>query len=148
MKANQKSLCLVILLSTFFMQGQSCLSKPPNSDVDYSKSSNRIAVAAVGDSVSSEVSIRAGRAPYYLIFDKKGVFIKSLKNPSRMLGSGASSGVVELLRKESVQTVIAGQFGDKMKKLLETNKIKYYDHTGIANEIVEKITGKKQSKDE
>ena len=148
MKNNLKNFYLVLLLSTFFMQAQPCLSNPHNSDVDYSKSSNRIAVAAVGDSVTSEISMRAGRAPYYLVFDKNGVFLKSLENPSQMQGGGASTGVVYLLMNESVQTVIAGQFGDKMKRLLEANKIKYHEHTGVAKEVVEKITNDKRSKDE
>ena len=130
------------------MQVQQCLSITRNSDVDNSKSSNRIAIAAVGDSVTSEISNRAGRAPYFLVFDDNGVFLKPLKNPSQNQRRGASSGVVYLLIKESVKTVIAGKFGDKMKKLLETNKIKYHEHTGIAKEIVEKIIKNKRSKNE
>jgi len=124
------------------------LSITPNSDVDNLKSSNRIAIAADGDSVTSEISMRAGRAPYYLLFDKKGVFIKAIKNPSLMQGGGASSVVVNLLVKESVKTVIAGKFGDKMKKQLETNKIKYHERTGIIKEIVKTIVKNKRSKDE
>jgi len=116
--------------------------------VDNSQSSNRIAIAAVGDSVTSEISKRAGRAQYYLVFDGNGVFLKSLKNPSRSQGRGASSGVVNLLIKESVKTVIAGKFGDKMKKLLKMNKIEYHEHAGIAKEIVESIIKNKRSKNE
>ena len=116
--------------------------------MDKSKSLNRIAIAADGDSVTSEISMRAGRAPYYLFFDKKGVFIKAIKNPSLMQGGGASSVVVDLLIKESVKTVIAGKFGDKMKKQLKANKIKYHERTGIINEIVETIVKNKRSKDE
>ena len=130
------------------MQVQQCLSITRNSDVDNLKSSNRIAIAAVGDSVTSEISKRAGRAPYYLVFDGNGVFLKSLKNPFQNRGHGASSGVVNLLIKESVKTVIAGKFGDKMKKLLETNKIEYHEHAGIAKEIVETIIKNKRSKNE
>jgi predicted Fe-Mo cluster-binding NifX family protein len=146
MKDNLKNFYLVFFLSAFFMQAQQCMSVKHNLDVDYSKSLKRIAIAAVGDSVTSEISMRAGRAPYYLFFSNDGVFIKSIENPVRMQGSGASSGVVELLKKESVETVIAGNFGDKMKKLLKTNKINYHEHTGIAKEIAKKITNNKRSK--
>ena len=128
------------------MQARQGLSIARNSDVDNSKSSNRIAIAAVGDSLTSEISMRAGRAPYYLIFDENGIFIKSIKNPFWMQGGGASSGVVDLLIKESVKTVIAGKFGDKMKKQLEANGIKYHERTGITKEIVETIIKNKQKK--
>ena len=148
MKENLRTFYLVFFLSTFFMQVQQCLSITRNSDVVNSKFSNRIAIAAVGDSVTSEISKRAGRAQYYLVFDGNGVFLKSLKNPSRNRGRGASSGVVNLLIKESVKTVIAGKFGDKMKKLLKMNKIEYHEHAGIAKEIVETIIKNKRSKNE
>jgi len=148
MKENLKTLFLVLFFSAFFLQGKQCLSITLNSDVDNSKSSNRIAIAADGDSVTSKISIRAGRAPYYLIFDKKGVFLKAIKNPSLMQGGGAGSVVVDLLVKESVKTVIAGKFGDKMKKQLKANKIKYHERTGIIKEIVETIVKNKRSKDE
>jgi len=146
MKKKSATFFLVLFFIAFFLQGQKCLSITRNSDVDNSKSSNRIAIAAVGDSITSEISMRAGRAPYYLVFDKKGVFLKSIKNPSQMQGGGDSSGVVDLLIKESVKTVIAGKFGDKMKKQLEANGIKYHERTGITKEIVETIIKNKRSK--
>lgn len=146
MKKNLRTFFLVLFFSAFFLQGQQCRSVIRNSGVNNSKSLNRIAIAAVGDRITSEISMRAGRAPYYLVFDKKGVFLKSIKNPSQMQGGGASSVVVDLLIKESVKTVIAGRFGDKMKKQLEANGIKYHERTGITKEIVETIIKNKRSK--
>ena len=148
MNKNLKAFFLVLFFSAFFLQGKQCLSITPNSDMDKSKSLNRIAIAADGDSVSSEISMRAGRASYYLIFNKKGVFLKAIKNPSLMQGGGASSVVVNILIKESVKTVIAGKFGDKMKKQLEANKIEYLEYTGISKEIVETIIKTKRNQDE
>ena len=133
---------LTLFLSTFFMQVPQCLSFSHNSDEDDSQSSNIIAIAALGDSATSEISEKAGKAPYYLFFDGNGEFIKSIKNPSRMQRRGASSGVVDLLIKESVKTVIAGKFGNKMKNLLKTNKIEFHLHTGIAKEVVDEMIKK------
>ena len=148
MRKILRTFCLVLFVSAFFMQAQQSLSITPNSDVDNSKSSNRIAIAAVGDSVTSEISKVAGRAPYYLVFNGNGVFLKSKKNPYQSRGRGASSGVVSLLKKESVKTVIAGKFGYKMKRQLETNKIEYHEHAGIAKDILETIIKNKRSKNE
>ena len=148
MKEKLRTFYLVLFFCAFFLQVQQCTSIKRNSEVDSLKTSSRIAIAAAGDSVTSEISKRAGRAPYYLVFDGKGVFLKSLINPSRMRERGASSGVVNLLKKESVKTVIAGKFGDKMKKLLKMNKIEYHEHAGIAKEIVETIIKNKRSKNE
>ena len=119
------------------MKTQQGLSITRNSDTDSLKKSGRIAIAAIGDSVTSEISKVAGRAPFFLLFDGDGVFLKSIKNPSMNRRGGASSRVVDLLIKESVKTVIAGKFGDKMKNSLETNKIEYHEHAGIAKKTVE-----------
>jgi len=146
MRENLKTFYLVLFLSTFFMQVQQGLSFTCNADVDNSKSSNKIEIASAGDSVTSEISKKAGRAPYYLIFDVNGVFLKSLTNPSLMRGHGASSGVVNLLLKESVKTVIAGKFGAKMKNLLHTNKVEYHVRAGIVKEIVETFTKNETNK--
>jgi len=146
MKKNLKIYVLVLLLSVFFFQVQQSLSITRNSDVDSLKSSNRIAIAAVGDSVNSEVSKVAGRAPYYLIFDGNGVFLKSIKNSSQNRRGGASSVVVYLLIKESVKTVIASKFGDKMKNHLKANKIEYHEHAGMAKKTVETFIKNKRSK--
>jgi predicted Fe-Mo cluster-binding NifX family protein len=146
MRKNLTILYLVLFLSTYFMQVQQCLSLTRNSDVDSSKSSNRIAIAAVGDSVTSEISKMAGRAPYYLVFDGNGVFLKSIKNPAQNRGRGASSVVVNLLLKESVKTVIAGRFGDKMIRQLEANKIEYHERAGIVKKTVKTFIKDKRSK--
>ena len=137
-----KIIYLVLCVSTFFMQVPHCLSFSPNSDEGNFQSSNIIAIAAVGDSVTSEISEKAGKAPYYLFFDGNGEFIKSIKNPGRTQRRGASSGVVDLLIKESVKTVISGKFGDKMKKSLKTNKIEFHLHTGIAKNVVDEMIKK------
>lgn len=139
---------LVLFLTTFFIQVQQSLATKIFSDADTSKSSNRIAVASVGDSATSEISQRAGRAPYYLIFDGNGVFLKSIKNPAQNQRGGASSVVVEFLLKESVKTIIAGRFGDKMIRQLKANKIKYHEQAGVAKKIVKTFLKNKRSKDE
>lgn len=137
---------LVLFFSIVFVQAQSGQAVTNKSDADKSKSSAKIAVAAVGNSETSKISDKAGRAPYYLIFDCNGVFIKAIKNPAQGQRGGASSAVANLLVKESVKTVIAGRFGDKMKNILKTYKIEYHEQTGIAKKIVEAMIKNKRSK--
>jgi len=146
MRENLRIFYLILIWGAFLMPFQQCHSVKGNSFIGDLRSSSRIAIAAVGDNVTSEISEVAGRAPYYLIFDRNGVFLKSLKNPSQNQRGGASSEVVAILIKESVKTVIAGKFGDKMTKQLEVNKIEYHEHAGIAKDILEIITQNKRSK--
>ena len=147
MKKQVKTFSLLLFFSAFFMQIRPCLSKTPHANVDSLETLNKIAIAAVGDSVTSEISTMAGRAPYYLFFDMNGCFLKSLENPSLNLRGGARFGVIDLLEKESVKTVIAGNFGDKMKNLLMTHKIECYEYTGAAQVIVKKFIEEKRGND-
>ena len=137
-----KIIYLVLCVSTIVMSVPQCLAFTNSLGMHNQKSSDRIAIAAVGDSITSEISERAGRAPYYLVFDGNGKFIKSIKNPFQTQGRRAGSAVVDLLVKESVKTVIAGKFGNKMKKSLKTNKIEFHQETGIAIEAVDELIKK------
>lgn len=56
-----------------------------------------IAVAVVGDSVNSEISATSGRAPYFLVFNENGDFLKVLKNPALSLEHRASTVIINLL---------------------------------------------------
>ena len=102
----------------------------------------KIAVAAESNTESSRISDKAGRAPYYLIFDGTGTFIKAIKNPAQYKQGGASSSVTALLKKESVKIFIAENFGAKMENNLKAAGIEYRELTGIAEEVVETIIKK------
>ena len=144
MREKIRIFCLLFFFSALFFQVQQSLSNTLNSDAESTKSLNKIAVAAVGDNENSVISMIAGRAPYYLIFEANGVFLKSIKNTGQSTERSSSSEVVSLLLKESCNTVIAGKFGDKMRNQLKTNKIEYYEGEGIAKNVVQTFIKKQE----
>jgi predicted Fe-Mo cluster-binding NifX family protein len=111
-------------------------------DVNLTKSSCTIAVAAVEETANSQISEIAGKAPYYLIFDEKGILLQSIKNPAQNSRRNSSSLVVDFLVQKSCKTVIAGKFGTKMQKQLKANNIQFYEHEGIAKEVLQSFTKK------
>jgi predicted Fe-Mo cluster-binding NifX family protein len=147
MKKNLRIVYLLLFLSAFFMHTLQGLAVDDNSDKDDAKSSAKIAVAVVGDSDTSKISDKTGRAPYFLIFDCSGSFIKAIKNPAQDQRGGVSSSVIALLKKESVKTLIAVKFGAKMENNLKAAGIEYRQHSGIAKEVVETVIKSKRSKD-
>ena len=135
MKNKIKTFFVLLFFSTMLFQVQPSLSV----------TSNRIAIAAVGDNVNSEISMIAGKAPYYLIFDEDGVLLKSIKNPGQSSSRKSSSVVINLLLNESCKTVIAGKFGEKMKNQLKTNNIEYYERYGIVKAVIQTLGSANES---
>ena len=79
----------------------------------------KIAVASLGKEISSEISDRAGRAPYYLIFDKPEKILEVIDNPFNVGGGGAGFAGAKMLADKKVNVVIAGQFGPNMILAME-----------------------------
>ena len=138
MKKNLRIVYLVLFLSMIFMQQKGFAG----TNKDDAKSPDKIAVAAETGTEFSKISDKTGKAPFFLIFDRSGVFIKAIKNPAQYQQGGASSRVTSLLKKESVKTLIAVKFGAKMEKNLKAAGIEYLEHSGKAKEVVESVVKK------
>lgn len=90
----------------------------------------KIAIASTEKNKNADVSDRAGRAPYYLIFDKSEDLIEEIDNPFSFGGGGAGLSVAKMLADKEVNIVIAGKFGPKMTGALEERGLKYYEFNG------------------
>jgi len=144
MKVNLRIVCRILFFSVIFMQAQHGLA---GTDKDDAKFQANIAVAAESGTELSKISDKASRAPYYLIFNCSGTFIKAIKNPAQGQRAGASTSVTALLKKESVKILIAVKFGAKMETNLKAAGIEYREHSGTAKEVVDTIMKNKGSKD-
>jgi len=98
----------------------------------------RIAIASEGKDKDSEISLRGGRAPYYLIFEDKK-FIEAIKNPFAVGGGGAGWSVAYMLANKKVNLVIAGRAGPNMEFALKQKKIKFKKASGKISDAIKKI---------
>lgn len=142
MTGTLRAVCLLVVLGALFLHLQQHPSIASGPNADGGASTGRIAVAALADDVNSDISPVAARAPYYLIFDKDGTFLKAVKNPFSGSARDSSSGVVNLVAKESCKTMIAGEFGYKMQSRLKVNGIAYYERKGSVKEVLRTFTAK------
>ncbi len=99
----------------------------------------KIAVATIEKNVDSEVSQRAGRAPYFLVFNEKGELLEEIKNPFTVGGGGAGIAVAKMLADKGVEAVIAGSIGGNMMTALEERGLKAYQREGKAKEVLKEV---------
>ena len=98
-----------------------------------------IAVAANGPERNAMVSEKAGRAPYSLFFNGEGVFLAAERNPFANAPGGAGPQAAAFLAGEGVTLVVAGEFGAKMERALNSFNIKYVINTGVSHEVVQAV---------
>jgi predicted Fe-Mo cluster-binding NifX family protein len=101
-----------------------------------------VAVASDGDTLKAAVSETAGRCPYFLIFDSKGILLESVENPYKDAKGSAGVSAANILAEKNVTIVVAGKCGSKMKDALEAHEIAYFKFEGMAEDAVKKILEK------
>jgi len=98
----------------------------------------KIAVASEGKEISSRVSERGGRAPYYLIFEGCD-FVEAVKNPFATGSGGAGWSIAHFLADKNVKIIIAGKTGPNMQMALEEKGLKFKEAEGIVEDVVKKV---------
>ncbi len=91
-----------------------------------------IAVATDGKNPTASVSRLAGRCPYYLLFDGRGVFLQAVENPFKSSRGGAGISAVDFLAQKGVKMIVAEKFGDRMISAMERRGIRHFEFQGKA----------------
>jgi len=99
----------------------------------------KFAVASNGEDAMSSISAKAGRYPYYLIFNGTGELIEVVANPYKDAQSGAGQQTADFLAKKGVTVVIAETFGDKMIGAMRSNGTDYFQLHGIVHDAVKTV---------
>ena len=100
-----------------------------------------IAIAATGETIDSRISDHAGRCPCYLLFDRTGVFIEAITNPSEESTGHAAPIAANFLARKGVTTLIAANFGQKMISELESLDIKHIIMDGKVRQALANLMG-------
>ena len=103
------------------------------------KNAAKIAVASNSKDPMSSISSKAGRCPYYLLFDSKGELIETVGNPYKDTQRGAGSQTADFLTGKGITTVIAGSFGDKMIGAMKSNGMEFFQLEGVIKDAVGKV---------
>ncbi len=102
----------------------------------------KIAVSATGKGLDSQVDMRFGRCPNFVIVELDGKEIKSTQDveniaAGQMGGAGITSS--QLVADRGVKAVITGNVGPRAFSVFEQLGIKIYQGSGTVKEVVEKF---------
>jgi len=83
----------------------------------------KVAITSNGNTLESKLDQRFGRCQYFTVYDTDTKGIEFIPNPNKDAEEGAGPASVQLVASRGVQKVISGEFGIKIKSLLDSLKI-------------------------
>jgi predicted Fe-Mo cluster-binding NifX family protein len=83
----------------------------------------KVAITSQGNTLDSNIDERFGRCAYFVIYDIESKSIEFLPNSNKDAEDGAGPASVQLVASKGVQKIISGEFGMKIKPLLDSLKI-------------------------
>jgi predicted Fe-Mo cluster-binding NifX family protein len=83
----------------------------------------KIAITSTGNNLESKMDQRFGRCGFFIIYDTETHGIEFLPNPNKDAQEGAGPASVQLVASRNVKKLISGEFGIKIKSLLDSLKI-------------------------
>lgn len=83
----------------------------------------KIAITSTGNTLESRIDERFGRCAFFVIYDTETKATEFIPNPHKDAESGAGPAAVQLVASREVSKIVAGEFGMKIKSLLDSLKI-------------------------
>ncbi len=102
----------------------------------------KIAVSAAGKGLDSQVDIRFGRCPNFVIAEMEDHEIKNasdLENTAVAQMGGAGITAAQLVADQGVQAVITGNMGPRAFAVFQQLGIKIYQGSGTVREVLQKF---------
>ncbi|HOZ30516.1 MAG: NifB/NifX family molybdenum-iron cluster-binding protein [Bacteroidales bacterium] len=83
----------------------------------------KIAITSTGKDLNSNVDPRFGRCSYFVIYETESKTYEFIENPNKNADNGAGPASVQVVADKGVSKIVSGEFGMKIKSLLESLKI-------------------------
>lgn len=79
----------------------------------------KVAITSKGNNLDSKLDERFGRCSYFVIYDTETKGMEFLPNPNKDAQEGAGPASVQIVASKDVRKIISGEFGIKIKSLLD-----------------------------
>ena len=95
----------------------------------------KVAITSTGNSLDSTIGQRFGRCAYFVVYDTVSQGIEYIPNPNNEAEEGAGPASVRLVASRYINKIVSGEFGMKIKSLIDSLKIQII----VLNEPEKKI---------
>ena len=102
----------------------------------------KIAISSTGKGLESQVDVRFGRCPYFVIVeieDKKIKNEKTINNTAVAQFGGAGITAAQIIANEKVDAIITQNLGPKALGVLQQLEIKIYQGSGKIKEVIQQL---------
>ena len=89
----------------------------------FKKYNMKVAITSTGNNLESKLDQRFGRCGFFTIYDTETKGMEFIPNPNKDAQEGAGPASVQLVASRNVKKIISGEFGIKIKSLLDSLKI-------------------------
>jgi predicted Fe-Mo cluster-binding NifX family protein len=103
----------------------------------------KVAITSTGNTLDSKLDQRFGRCAFFVIYDTETKAMEYIPNPNIDAQEGAGPASVQLVASRGVNQIISGEFGIKIKSLLDSLKIQmivYKEPEKKITDIIEMLT--------
>ncbi|HDP54145.1 MAG TPA: hypothetical protein ENN24_00410 [Bacteroidetes bacterium] len=83
----------------------------------------KIAITSTGNTLDSKIDERFGRCTYFVVYDTESKATEFIPNPNKEAENGAGPASVQLVASRNVEKIVSGEFGMKIKSLVDSLKI-------------------------
>lgn len=83
----------------------------------------KVAITSTGNNLESKLDQRFGRCAYFTIYDTETKGLEFIPNSNKEAQEGAGPASVQMVASRDVKKIISGEFGIKIKSLLDSLKI-------------------------
>jgi len=100
----------------------------------------KIAISSEGNTLSSLIDSRFGRCDFFAIFDTDIQDTEFFPNPAKESSEGAGPAAVQFIASKGVKKIVSGEFGGKIKSLLDNLQIDMLNDSGKSiSEIIKQF---------
>jgi predicted Fe-Mo cluster-binding NifX family protein len=83
----------------------------------------KVAITSKGNTLDATIDKRFGRCNYFVVYDTDTKAIEFIPNPNKDIQENAGPESVQLVTSRNASKIISGEFGIKIKPLLDSLKI-------------------------